>query len=101
MPEYYEDIESYLFNIDNKNAPSIEGIEEILYKITAHSNLSYDDVSLIIRMLLLEMQKILLNGDTVAITGVGNLLVSSPQTSGNKQMIFPCLKNYGNKKNTI
>ncbi|KKN67663.1 hypothetical protein LCGC14_0459220 [marine sediment metagenome] len=88
MPEFHPDIHDYLESVENSKSVNVKGFEWLIYKIRAHTGLSYEVSSLVLKHFFQDIRNAMLRGDIVALNGFGKFLVSSPKNTNNKQRIF-------------
>lgn len=93
-PEFHPDIYDYLESVENSKSINVNGFEELIYKIRAHTGLSFEASSLVLKHFFQDIRSAMLRGDIVALSGFGKFFISSPKNTNNKQKIFAKFKAY-------
>jgi nucleoid DNA-binding protein len=100
-PEFHPDIHDYLESAENSKSVNVKGFDELIYKIRAHTGLSYDASSLVLKYFFQDIRNAMLRGDIVALNGFGKFFISSPKNTNNKQKVFAKFKPYTQLANKL
>lgn len=93
---FFPDIDQYLENTENKKSVSIQGLEELVFKLQAATGLTQEASNAIIKLFFQEIRNAILRGEIVFLSGFGKIFMSSPKNSKNKNRVFPKFKPYKN-----
>jgi len=94
MSNLYEDIFEYLESANNSRSVNLKGLDELVYKVHASTDLSKEASAIVVKLFFQEIRNIMLRGECVVLRDVGKFYISSPKCSGNKKQIFPKFKPY-------
>ena len=97
-PKLLPDIHEYLETADTSKAVSARGLEDLVMKIRAKTALPPEICSALVANFFQEIRNSMLRGDIVCIRGLGQFLISSPQTRSNKKRVFAKFKAYRSLK---
>ena len=78
----------FIGSIYDGRAVTLDGLDELVFKLHANSNISMDLCKVIIRSFFQEIRTSMLKGDVVSLRGFGSFYVSSPLVTGNKVQVF-------------
>ena len=101
MPEFYPDIHDYLESVENSKSVNVKGFEELIYKIRAHTGLSFEASSLVLKHFFQDIRNAMLRGDIIALSGFGKFFISSPKNTNNKNKVFAKFKPYPQLSNKL
>ena len=91
MVDFYDDIYEFLESTDIKKSVDVKDFDDLIHKIRAKTELSYDASYLVLKYFFQEIRSCMLRGDTVTLGEFGKFFISRPKT-GNKQKVFPKFK---------
>jgi nucleoid DNA-binding protein len=88
VPEFYDDIYDYLETLENSKSVNTKGLEDLVHKVYASTNLNKDACAILVKTFFSELRNAMLRGDSIAFHEVGKFVISSPSTDG-KKMVIP------------
>ena len=94
MSKFYSNIDDYFESIDFNRSVSLEGLDELLLRLHANTNISIELCNIIVRLFFQETRNIMLRGEILSINKFGSFYISSPKVSGNKSRIFAKFEPY-------
>lgn len=92
MPEFYDDIYEYLDKNEGRTSVSSKNLDDVVYKICAHTGFDFERSSIILEAILNEIRSNMLKGNKVNLKGFGSFFIASPKTKTTKNKIFPKFK---------
>ncbi len=98
---FYPGINTYLEQIDNKDAVTCKELEDLVNLIQVKTGLSQLESETIVASFFQEVRNIMLNGDIVCLIEIGKFLIASPSNSPNKIRVFPKFKMFKTILNKI
>ncbi len=91
MPEFYDDIYEYLDKNEGRSSVNSKNLEDLTYKICAHTGLDLERAKIVLQAILNEIRSNMLKGNKVSLKGFGAFYIASPKT-GTKERIFAKFK---------
>jgi nucleoid DNA-binding protein len=86
------DIDEWLTFHGDKVPVEIPELDQVVQAVTARTKLTEDQANQLVRLFFQEIRGILLSGGCVEIQDLGQFVISSPKTTGNRKKVFPKFK---------
>jgi nucleoid DNA-binding protein len=86
LPDIYSYIQSVISPVTK------EGLEDIILKVTAHTNLTKEEAQIIVPLFFEEIRNSMLANEMVIIRRLGMFYISNPIDNNNKVRVFPKFK---------
>src|SRR5689334_924227 len=74
--DFYPDIEQYLESVQNNTSVSSAGLDELIYKINAITNLGYQASAILLATIFQEIRNSILRGEQVSLQDFGKFFIS-------------------------